>query len=887
MKNSLFKRVFATVASVPLALSQCLTYSSYAVTNDSVQYATGNTNSSGKEDYTLKDNFLYITPGEIESTWYLDFYTELVAIGSQSGGTEYSSAIDKETVADAILNRSGKYSEKAQMAIDMLGDDGIKYTVTNKGDITITVDVKNPDFSVFTDKFQKRIDDAFEEMKQEMKQKYEDAKAEMVESLGIAEEDLEDFNVTKEELLEKYPNLTAEDLDKYTFTKEDIAAKLDIPVENLENVDSIDNIDDSIADVKPEFNFDKVDVTGKLEIVLKGSQLKDGHTMDIQAKYVANTAVNGKKEFAVADVADFALAKVEDIRECANETISQIPDDKSKADAQAELDKLLDKAVKWINKAKDNQDRVLDKSKSLNRSTSAANMAGVIEAVNNYIENGKYSSQINKIENKVESIIKKDVNVPSSVTAIVKNSYVADIYDLVMQEINKIPVNIDIKISAMDIATFADNDLYNLTAKAENGTYTLTGDFPDDEVSDSYKQMIATLEVGDIYNTDANLAKVGLEIKRFPQTTTSSTSSTTTSTTTTSTLSTDDSGTTTNTTETSGSDSGTTTTTETSGSDSGTNTTTTETSGSDSGTTTTTETSGSDSGTNTTTTETSGSDSGTTTTTETSGSDSGTTTNTTETSGSGSDTGTTSTTTSGGGVLPGEVKRIFATVSAADDAEYGFYYSYDEEFHREQVKDVSIKVIYTDNSEEDINIAYDFASTPAETFEKYDIDFKYNAAIAYAGEDLTDSTGKVVLAKGEVLKTINDEEAGVVVYIGYRGDINLDYEVNAVDASQAQTYYATISTGKNTGKDSSNTVLSDSNLVTSPSSIYDQFAAFLGDVNMSNQEGEIINWLNGKKGRTIDAVDATGIQMAYAHLSLTDKIYEIGDKGLWDAVLSD
>ena len=53
MKNSLFKRVAAAAAAVPLALTQCLTFSSVAAENDAVQIV-GNT----VQDETAKTVFM-------------------------------------------------------------------------------------------------------------------------------------------------------------------------------------------------------------------------------------------------------------------------------------------------------------------------------------------------------------------------------------------------------------------------------------------------------------------------------------------------------------------------------------------------------------------------------------------------------------------------------------------------------------------------------------------------------------------------------------------------------------------------------------------------------------------------------------------------------------
>ena len=852
MKNSLFKRAFATVAAVPLALSQCLTYTSYAVTNDSVQSKAENTDSSEKEAYTLKDNLLYIAPDQVESTWYSAFNAELVAIGNANP----NGYVKKETISNAILNHAGNYKERAELLLKLLSDEDIKYVISPTGDITITGKIVNFDSTDLTDDMRRPLIDIMKE------------------------------------LAEKY------------------------------NVPQIADSD-----------FSVVDFSGTYQIVIEGSDLANGHKFDVKAKYIANTPVNGKTEFAVGDAADFILAKVDEVKSVAYLTIdaSGLSADEAKK-AKADFDAKFTKYENWINKVKNNQDKI----NTFNRKVSSPNMKSLIETINNYIENNKYA-------NKVEDKLNKDLTIPATVADIMNNSFVVPIYEAVIKQINQTSVHYDVQISKDDIASFADNDLYNLTATAAAGTYTLTGDFPDDEVADSVKHMVATFEVGDIYNADGNLATVGFRIYREPVTTTTTTSSTTTTSTTTTTVTsrTDSdtdtnttttttsgtvSGTGTGTTTTSGTGSGTgtgtittsgtgsgtgtgTTTTSGTGSDTGTGTGTTTTSGtgSDTGTgtgTTTTSGTGSDTGTGTGTTTTSGtgSDTGTgtgTTTTSGTGSDTGTDTGTTTTSGTGSDTGTgtgttttsgtgsdtgtdtgtTTTTSTGSGtgtiVLDGVVKSWSVSVETSS---YGFYYSHDEEFNKDQVGDLVLHVVYETDKTEDIQIGYEFASTPAETFVKYDADFKYIANLNYAGRTIVDSNGTIVLTEGDALKTVDGSDAGVEVYIGYMGDVNLDYSINAVDASQTLGYYAETSTGKTPDE----IILSiSSSLVTDPDSIYDHFAAFLGDVKNDVSD----NWKAKKADRVIDAVDASNILSAYAYLSTGDA--EIGTAGLWDKVFSD
>ena len=832
MKNSLFKRAFATVAAVPLALSQCLTYTSYAVTNDSVQSKAENTDSSEKEAYTLKDNLLYIAPDQVESTWYSALNAELVAIGNANP----NGYVKKETISNAILNHAGKYSAKAELLLDLLSEEDVKYVISSTGDITITGKIVNVDPAVLADNMKLPLNDVMNE------------------------------------LAKKY------------------------------NAPQIANSD-----------FSVVDFSGTYQIVIEGSDLANGHKFDVKAKYIANTPVNGKTEFAVGDAADFILAKVDEVKSVAYLAIdaSGLSADEAKK-AKADFDAKFTKYENWINKVKNNQDKI----NTFNRKVSSPNMKSLIETINNYIENNSYA-------NKVEDKLNKDLTIPATVADIMNNSFVVPIYEAVIKQINQTSVHYDVQISKDDIASFADNDLYNLTATAAAGTYTLTGDFPDDEVADSVKHMVATFEVGDIYNADGNLATVGFRIYREPVTTTTTTSSTTTTSTTTTTVtsgtdSDTDTNTTTTTTSGTGSDTGTdtgttttstdsntgtdtgttttstdsdtgtgtgTTTTSGTGSDTGTDTGTTTTSGTDSDTgtgtgTTTTSGTGSDTGTGTGTTTTSGtgSDTGTgtgTTTTSGTGSDTSTDTSTTTTSGTGSDTGT-STTTSGSDInLDGVVKSWSVSVETSS---YGFYYTHDKEFNKEQVGDLVLHVVYETDETEDIQIGYEFASTPAETFVKGDKDFKYIATLNYAGNTIVDSNGTIVLAEGDALKTLDGSDAGVEVYIGYMGDVNLDYRIDAIDASQVLGYYAETSTGKTPDE----TILSiSSDLVTDPNSIYDQFAAFLGDVKNDFADN---NWKTTKTDRVIDAVDASNVLSAYAYLSTGDA--EIGTVELWDKVFS-
>jgi len=800
MKNSLFKRAFATVAAVPLALSQCLTCTPYAATNDSVQSATGDTDSSKKEVYTLKDNFLYIDPAETESTWYSTINSEWVIVGNNNP----VGYVKKATVANSILRNSGKYSAKAQVAVDMLSDEDIKYVVSPTGDITVTGKLVNPDLSKLTNAVKIPLDD------------------------------------TMKELAEKY----------------------------------------GIPEIL-EADFSSVDFSGTYEIVVEGSDLALGNTMDIKAKYTANTPVNGKSVFAIGDAADFILAKFGEIQAIAYASIdsANLPADIS-AEAKKEFDSKFEKYLNWVVKFKNNQDKV----NTVNRTASSSNFAGLVEKLNEFIKNGKYSDTIDKVEN----LANREFTIPATASDIMSLFYVADIYGAVIKQINKVAIDYDVQISKTDIASFVDNDLSAFEFTAKSGTYTLKGDFPDDEVADSVKHMVATVDVGDIYNADNNLATVGLRIYREPVVTTTSTStSTTTSTTTTTATSTTDVTDDTTTSTTTDVTTSTTDVTDDTTTSTTTDVTTSTTDVTDDTTTSTTTdvttTTDDPSSTTTTTDVTTTDDPSSTTTTDVTTTDdpsSTTTTSDTTTTASTDDPSSSTTTTSVTTVsLNGEVKNWSVSVETST---YGFYYSHDEEFNREQVAGITLHAVYTDDKTEDFDISamYDFASTPAETFVKGDADFKYIAGLVYSGEDLVDTAGNVVLKKGDALKTINGNDAGVEVYIGLMGDVNLDYKVNAVDGSQILSFYAEVSTGV----DADSTILSTSNkeLVTDPTCIYDQFAAFLADVNQKKGAVEN-NWKTGKAGRAINAVDFSTILVYYASLTTGGT----AGKDLWESVLDE
>ena len=294
--------------------------------------------------------------------------------------------------------------------------------------------------------------------------------------------------------------------------------------------------------------------------------------------------------------------------------------------------------------------------------------------------------------------------------------------------------------------------------------------------------------------------------------------------------------------------------------------------------------------TETTTTTTTTSDTTTTTSTTTTSSDKTTTSATT----TASDTTTTSTTTTT--TTTTNVVTSVSTYYVTADTDYAFYLNTEETFSEEQVKNAKLHVSYVDVTtdeegnvvsisdpvEEDIDIAnIGFGDATPEN--KYVADrtdgFDYDVTLTYEGEDIIAPDGTVLLANGAALANEAGEKITVKAYIGVKGDANLDNKVDATDASAVLTYYANLLTGKSADE----VVLSTSQLAKNDA-VYEQFAAFLVDVNASLSDRALTK---ADRDKDINAIDASYILTFFADRAATEneKYNTLTDKELWDLVL--
>ena len=292
-------------------------------------------------------------------------------------------------------------------------------------------------------------------------------------------------------------------------------------------------------------------------------------------------------------------------------------------------------------------------------------------------------------------------------------------------------------------------------------------------------------------------------------------------------------------------------------------------------TTTTTSTTTTSTTTTTTSTDTTTTSTETTTSTDTTTTSTETTTSTDTTSTS-TETTTTSTTS-----MPADVTVTTSVVKSyvTADTDYAFYLNTEEEFDKAQVSNVILHTSYvegytidgqtiiTKEGEDikDITADINFGSaTPSNTYKQDNTTFKYSVPVYGADGVLTDNEGKNLT---------------VTVYIGVKGDTNLDSVANAVDASQVLAFYAKTSTQ---GRGVYDVILSESKLVSTPDGLYEEFAAFLSDVH--HDSDKIVGRDGKKDARVLNANDASNILAYYSRRSSAQYNGKT-DKEIWDELL--
>ncbi|MBO7473742.1 MAG: cellulose-binding protein CttA-related protein [Ruminococcus sp.] len=210
------------------------------------------------------------------------------------------------------------------------------------------------------------------------------------------------------------------------------------------------------------------------------------------------------------------------------------------------------------------------------------------------------------------------------------------------------------------------------------------------------------------------------------------------------------------------------------------------------------------------------------------------------------------------------------------DTDDAYYFNIEEEFDKVQVQNAKLHTIYVEgytdadgnkvNSKEidkieDVSadrISFGDA-TPANTYKADNTNFRYDVNIYVDGKAVKEAVGV---------------PATIRAYIGVKGDANLDGFADAVDASQVLRYYTLLSGGKTAYEVN----LSQSKLATNPRNEYEEFAAFLCDVNPDADPP--VTRLARKGDRIVDAVDSSQILRFYTLRSNEDNNSK-SNKELW------
>ena len=812
MKNSLFKRAFAAAAVVPLALTQCLSVANAVYVNDSVVALTESKNLAADKTEITIDKIVSVEPGAGASS-------------TGDGYIIYGADGDKITDESSVKENAVRF-EKYSEWYDMVSEFILKIASGNESSGTI-------DLSEFYDAVVARAGNNAKTAK------------------GVFEQ-----------IGEVYYNVDIEGNITITAAVNNITPVL--------TADGEKQMMDTLKKLADEYNapelveedgfFDDVVIAGNITVNIDASDiLMRGTSVVGEITFVDSQTGNTYKG---SGVIDYAIERFEALDNAAKNKVAELKNkyDVDMTSVVKDIDDSLSFYVDKLEAAKEEIDEVL----GLHGSGNFASYSEVAIWLNEKIDK-KYNN-------------KNIPTIPTTATGLMNNNSILKAYNNILNQLGQKAEGYDINVTADDLAEFIDG-LSNISLTVDNGNVVIVGEFPDDESEEawaylkekydydeqytyeSYKEVTLTVNFDTITNAGGGLADADLQFKRIleveydPNLTTTTTTSTT-STTTTTTSSDDDV-----TTTTTGSDDDVTTTTTGSGDDVTTTTTgsdddvTTTTTGSDDDVTTTTTGSGDD----VTTTTTTGSGDDVTTTTTGSGDDVTTTTTgsdddvTTTTTGSGDDVTTTTTAT-----MIGEDDGI---VRAAIETEVvGFYFSHDPRPFK--AENVNVERAWTKDAEgNEIDVEFDpslvtfeevnsKADNPEEAYDVNNTTFKYTVNVFYNGKPLVNA----------------DEDAvAITVYIGVKGDTNLDNMSDARDASNILAYYANAST-LDEGETIEDVRMSPENCEpVNNNPELDTLCAFLADVDLDVYSKD--NWRKTKSDRIIDATDASFILSYYSYMS--------------------
>ncbi|WP_298531603.1 hypothetical protein [uncultured Ruminococcus sp.] len=870
MKNSLFKRAVAAVAAVPLALTQSLTCS-FAATDVSVPVNVAATETADKS-FTL-NTLLHIAPDDEDqfSDWNFNASTALDVLYKDG---KASGPIDAAKMFDRVSSYAGQYEDIAKAVVAKVTDGN--YEITKTGDIILTAKVGD-----IAEALSENVDNSLGKLAQDLADKYNQP--------SLAKIDFKSVKISGS--------------IKVTIGSSALAAKTEVPVSFEFTPDdtnkplgpeaTVQYAKDKLAELKQKA-YDGIDeVKEYIDTTAAKKDVDDNVKRYENALNKASNAfdrfLNANKEGKFDSVAKL-IERVNKWNQLTKRN-KQIPANGAAIAANDKVQKAFTRAKNFFNNHA--APYTLDvEAKDLGE------FADKLYSLDAGIAGGKGTFTANFPEDEFEALDAYYADSDKEVDH--ENTYKQIIVKVDGNAIKETGFTVDVKVKR--ILVLKDKETTTSTTETTTSTETTSTDVT--EESSTTTSTDVTEESSTTTSTDVT----------EESSTTTSTDVTEESSTTTSTDVTEESSTTTSTDVTEESS----TTTSTDVTEESSTTTSTDVTEESSTTTSTDVTEESSTTTSTDVTE----ESSTTTSTDvTDVSSTTTSTDVTE------ESSTTSTTGTEPEVL--KVSLIKGFKPYVDDsnldpekrglsAKYGFYTQVDEAFSKDQVDKFELTLAYTQDVLDNGKVKgvtvkkklsvidkFDFGTaTPQNTFDRSVKNFKYsgsNGVKLYATQDIkfsdffaddenvkklfADGTveDEVLIKKGDVYGNDSDadfsEPMTIEVYIGIKGDADLDGRMSADDASLALAYFAKLSDPTLTAEQrdaiqlSSNKELAkkknaEGEYEDNPTGIYDNFAAFLIDTYAGNPQPVATkdNWRVGKhdmftgtKSRMYSADDASYI----------------------------
>ena len=588
-----------------------------------------------------------------------------------------------------------------------------------------------------------------------------------------------------------------------------------------------------VEDYEPTVTlFDDILIGGDFTVTIKGSDLQEGTSIsgDVQFRPLDNP----KNIIYGTGVFDYALTQLNALKNEAKAEMAKYPQIDT-TDAEKKINDSLSYYEKQINRAKKTEEN------AQNYTTNGVKSYDSADDVLVAFEKSKYGQKLERRFNK---------QIPTCAEKGVATKTFKKYFDEALAKANALAAPYVVNITADELGAFAE-DISDITVEAANGKTTITGKFTDAEKAevetyfndvvlkedgyenfkfeDSYKEFTVEVDYSSVSNDKGGKGSVDVQIKRVVKAVKEEVE-----------------------------------------------------------TTTSTSTSTTDTTTSTSTTDTTTSTSTTDTTTSTSTTDTTTSTSTTDTTTSTSTTDTTTTTTT---TTTGTVTTINYRYEVV--ANTGYYCSIQKSFNKKQIQSVKliseVVQLYIDNdgnviknsdgeplsvvinpeTAKDVTDLVDFGTaTPANVFEYGKAEFKHDLPL-YAAENITDAFGNVITVKGGRVRSADRTYPVATVYVGVKGDANLDFAVDSKDATVVLSWYTEKATGGGGIFANSQFVASyneEGVLVANEGADMnlDQLAAFLADVT---NEIDANNFMLDKNARTLNSTDASFILALYTEQS--------------------